>query len=80
MILVEIFVPAVNRKQDFKLDENAYIADIISEVGTMIFGGEDTANVIENLILCDDTQHRVLALDQTLGENNIRSGERLLLI
>ena len=80
MILVEIYVPAVNRKQDFKLDENAYIADIISEVGMMIFSGENTANVIENLILCDHTQHRELALDQTLGENNIRSGERLLLI
>lgn len=81
MILVDIYVPSINKQYDFKLEENAYIASILEEVGEMLFGGnEDKNDEIKCLVLCDYYNHRILPLHQTLKQCNIGSGSRLVLL
>ncbi len=81
MILVDIYVPSTNQQYDFKLDENAYIADILEEIGEMMFAGEEgKKDEIDRLLLCDYEKQRILPLNQTLKQNNVSSGSRLVLL
>lgn len=74
MILVDIHVLSINKQYDFKLDENAYIADILEEVGEMMISGD------ENLLLCDYEGRRILPLHQSLKQCGIGNGCRLVLL
>ena len=82
MILAEIYVPALNRQYDFKLDENAYIADILEELGETLLpqpeneGEED----VRELLLCSYEREKILALDKTLRQEGFGNGSRLVLI
>lgn len=81
MILVDIYVPSINKQYDFKLDENAYIADILEEVGEMMLSREGERKAeMESLLFCDYENHRVLPLQQTLKQCGIGSGCRLVLL
>lgn len=81
MILVDIYVPSTNRQYDFKLEENAYIADILEEIGEMMFASQESKKEeIDRLLLCDYEKQRILPLNQTLKQNNISSGSRLVLL
>lgn len=81
MILVDIYVPSINKQFDFKLDENAYIADILEEVGEMMMpqGMENHAEV-EKLMFCDYESRRILPLNQSLKQCGIGNGWRLVLV
>lgn len=82
MILVDIYVPVLNKRYDFKLDEHAYISHIAEEVGELIILKENSASKqqLQDLLLCDYQRRQVLPYDQTLDQNGIRSGSRLVLI
>lgn len=81
MILVDIHVLSINKQYDFKLDENAYIADILEEVGEMMISGDDDSKTgIENLLLCDYESRRILPLQQSLKQCGIGNGCRLVLL
>lgn len=81
MILVDVFVPAVDKQFDFCLDENRYIADILEEIGMIVFGaGEDMKERMQSLILCDYNGRRILPMNQTLKMNGIGNGYRLVIL
>lgn len=82
MILVEVSVPSINGQYDFRLDENAYIADIITEMGNIIFNTDvvDNTKLVENLVLCDYSTERMFSMGMTLRDYDIHSGARLTLI
>lgn len=82
MILVDVYVPSIDKQYDFKLDENAFIADIVEELGEMLLmkDAEENDKIIKDLILCDFSSQKVLPLNQTLKQNGIGSGNRLVLI
>lgn len=82
MILVDVYVPVLNQLYNFKLDENAYIADLVEELGEIIFfkDTDDFTEQMENLILCDYQRQQVFPMNQTLKQNGIGSGCRLVLI
>ncbi len=82
MILTEVYIPAINKKYDFRLDENAYIADVIWEIGNMVFIKDNNKNIglIENLILCDYSTKIVFSLQRTLKDYGVSSGTCLTLI
>lgn len=83
MILADIYVPALNEQFDFKLDEYALIADVVEQVGDILtegYAGQETQNSKKDLLLCDDRRKCVLPLDQTLRQNGIGNGSRLVLI
>lgn len=82
MILIDIEVPANGKKYDFRLDENAYIADLIDEIGAILVSSADTKEVekIKDMLLCDYGHKRILPLDNTLKQCGIKSGARLVLV
>lgn len=82
MILVDIEVPANGQKYDFRLDENAYIADLIEEIGAMMVSGQEKndAEKIRDMVLCDYDRRRILPMDDTLKQCGIGSGYRLVLL
>lgn len=82
MILVDIEVPANGQTYDFRLDENVYISDLVDEIGAMLvsnFEENDPAD-IQEMLLCDPVQRRILPLDSTLKSCGIGSGDRLFFV
>lgn len=82
MIIVDVYVPALDKEYNFSFDQNAEVGIIIEEVSEMIARKEQTklSGNIEELILCDKSSQTILTRKQTLGENGIQTGSRLILI
>lgn len=82
MILVDVFVPSVNKVYDFQLSETAPIYTVIEEISEMI-GQKERAAIVgdpKELLLCDRKTHRVLEKNKTLSECNIITGHSLIFI
>lgn len=82
MIMVDIYVPAVDKDYDFQLDPNVKIATIIEEISEMIAHKEHSEIVgkTEELLLCNRGQNQILPNESTLGACGISNGSNLLLI
>lgn len=82
MVLVDIYVPSVDKTYDFHLDETASVRVIIEEIAEMIGQKEHTeiAGDINALTLCDRLNQRILPKDASLRECGVRSGSGLLLV
>ena len=82
MILVDVYVPALNQVFDFNLDENAKIEDLLDEMGEMV-EQNSRSNISgkgPRLMLCSYDGNRILPLDSTLFQCEIRNGSRLLMV
>ena len=75
MILVEVETPALDTGRDFRLDENLSIAEIMEELGCILFGKK-----LNNMILCSCEHRRVLSSGRTLRQSGIRDGAKLLFL
>lgn len=83
MISVDVMVPAIEKTYDFSLDENEMTVMIcIEEIAEMICQREGllSDDGIENMILIDKSSRRVLEKKRTLSENNVKSGDTLILV
>lgn len=81
MILVDIYVPAIDRKYDFRLDEDTYVAGLLDEIGAMMLpGGAASQAKIDEMLLCDYEKKRILPLNRTLKQSGIGNGSRLVLL
>lgn len=82
MILVDIEFPAINKKYDFKLDENTYIVELIDQIGNMIIPTteKDYEEKVKDMLLYECDKHRILELNQTLKQCGIKSGSHLVMI
>lgn len=82
MIMVDVYVPAVDETYGFRLDENVKILSLIQEMREMmcrkyksiVDEGEDA------FMLCTLEGKRVLSNHTTLAQNAIANGERLMLV
>ncbi len=81
MVIVEISVPAVNEKFDFKLPASGKIKDVTAELVRML---EITRGNIQfdpdMLLLCDLDKGRVLNPNLTVAELRITDGSMLQLL
>lgn len=81
MVIVEISVPAINEKFDFKLPSSGKIKDVTSELVRML---EITRGNIQfdpdMLLLCDLDNGRVLNPNLTVAELHITDGSMLQLL
>lgn len=82
MIMVDIYMPAIDESFDFMLDENADLDVVILEVSEMIarktrseIGPEDGGFV---LYYVDGKVP--LASERTLYESGVRDGDRLIMV
>lgn len=82
MILVDIYVPSVDRVYDFQVDESYSVAVIVEEVCEMIQQREQMNGFLaeEAAVLLDEKTQRMLPLDQTMEECRITDGNRLILV
>ena len=82
MVLVDIYVPAVDKTYDFRLEESSPVRVIIEEIVEMIGQMERTSVVgnVKSLLLCDRRRELVLPKKATLHECGIYNGSSLLLV
>lgn len=82
MILVDIFVPGIDKNYDFQLNETIIISAVIEEIGEMISQKEqlDIMGDIDDLQLCDRRKEVLLPKNKTLAECGIMTGESLILV
>ncbi len=82
MILVDVYVPSLDKTYDFNLDENAAVKIVIDEIAEMIGQKEHTALAgnVADLFLCDCIAGRPLSMNDSLRAAGMRNGSRLLLV
>ena len=82
MILVDVYVPSVDKEYDFSLNETVTVQTIIEEITEMIGQKEQTFLVgdIGEMNLCDKKSNTVLPLENTLSDCGVRTGASLILI
>lgn len=82
MILVEVYVPAVDERFDFELDENAEISRIVHDLCEIL--GKKMKNPVPDhtdaFMLCSLDQNTALPGQSTLHQCRIGDGSRLLLV
>lgn len=82
MILVEVYVPAVDEKFDFELDENARIYQIVGELCEMLDKKvkSPVSSKSGEFMLCSMDKNVILPGENTLSQSEIRDGSKLLLV
>ena len=82
MILMDLYLPVVDRVYDFKLDETKPIGMMIGDIVDMICQKEQWQQPenIEGMTLWVVDEKRKLSPNSTLAANSIHSGMRLMLV
>lgn len=82
MILVEVFVPMINRGFDFQLDEKGLVEDITEEIAETVCQSQQCVlkGRYEDFILCKVSNYRILAAGMSLAEAGVGTGDRLTLL
>ena len=82
MILVDVYVPAMDKVYDFKLDETASVAQIMKEMEEIFMKKvkETKMEKQQEFMLCSMEQKEVLPIYKTLSECRIKDGSRLMLV
>lgn len=84
MVLVDIYVPAIDQTYDFNLDEHALISSVLEEIGEMIDqmtqNGPDRPQDIGRLVICDRRNKTILPENLTLSRCGIENGAGLLVV
>lgn len=82
MILVDVYVPSVNREYDFNVNEHAAVGEIIDEIASMVAQKEqsDLKGHSDELVLCNMDMQMILHPDKTLAEAGVITGNRLILV
>lgn len=82
MILVDIYVPALDKTYDFQLDENVRIAELTAEIAEMLMRelrlGENKN--IDGFVLCSMGDKVILDDETTLSGSGITNGGKLMLV
>lgn len=82
MILVDIYVPSVDKVYDFQLNEHTPISAVIEELSEMI-GQKERSPLYGNaseLMLCDKSSGRIMHKSDTLSSAGITTGRTLILV
>lgn len=82
MVLVDVFVPAVEQHFDFNLDEQVNIYSLLTEMSEMIIQTEQGELLGDQgqLLLCDIDKQMIMQGDRTLASYNILNGARLIMV
>lgn len=82
MILVDIYVPSLDKIYDFQVDETIQTEKIIMEIAEMISNDVKAESKLEvgKLMLCSMDKEQILQKNLSLQAYGIRNGSRLLLV
>ena len=82
MVLVDIYVPSVDKTYDFQLNEGIEIRTVLEEISEMI-GQKEHSRIVgstDELYLCHYKTKRVLDKRISLKEAGVVTGDKLLLV
>ena len=82
MIMVEIYVPLLQKTYDFSLDETVEIKMLLEEIAEIVCQKERWPR-LENaakLILCNRDTRQIYPPDSTLAGTATASGSRLIMV
>lgn len=82
MIIVDLYVPAINQTFDFQMDENVTVRQLTDEIVEML-QRKITGRIYEpdrSFSLCSYELKGVLPADKTLHECGITNGSKLLIV
>lgn len=82
MIMVDVYVPALDREYDFCLNQDVEIGAVIKEISGMIAYKEHSEIVgnVGELMLCDRDNGVILDSSRTLCACRIQTGSKLMLV
>ena len=82
MIIVEVFVPSLDKSYEFKLNEDVAVSIVIDEISSVICQKEqcNISGDKEQLMLFKPDNNQTLSIRLSLYENDIKTGDRLMLI
>ena len=82
MILVDIYIPSLDKTYDFQVDEEVSIENLTMEITEMIANETKSGKeaIHESFMLCAMEQKQILKKYATLKECGIKNGSRLLLV
>ena len=82
MILVDIYVPSVDRTFDFELNEDTLLDELIRKIQDILsyFLHMEKRETEGSFLLCSYEKQRILDENQTLRQNGITNGAHLLLV
>lgn len=81
-MIVEIYVPALDKEYEFLLDNNAVTSIVTDEITSVICEKEqcEIAGESENLMLFHVPTGKKLIQNLSLYENGVIAGDRLILV
>ena len=81
MILVDVYVPALDKMFDFRLDEKAKVGQIMIEMQDIFKKKlKEIGDKKQDFMLCSMEQKEELPIYKTLSECRIKDGSRLMLV
>lgn len=82
MIIIEIFVPSVDKIYEFKLNEDVSVGVAIDEISSVICQKEQCAVLGDKsqFMLVRTESRQILSMGLSLYENGVQSGDRLILV
>ena len=82
MIMVEIDIPILDKRYDFRLDEHTQILYLMEDISEVICQNENCRlkGDWKDLMLCHAATERKLPPESTLAECGIRVGDSLFLV
>lgn len=79
-ILVECFVPSINRSYDAILPLDKTIHDVLELLSKSICELSGGLFIVDNSILCERQNGKVLNINLTVKEQGLTNGSKLMLI
>lgn len=82
MILVDIYIPSLDKVYDFQVDEKVSVENLVVEVAEMIANETRSGrkSEAEQFLLCSVEKGMILPGKSTLQACGMRNGSRLLLV
>ena len=82
MILVDIYIPSLDKNYDFQVDEKVSIKSLILEITDMIENEtkSEKNREPEKFMLCSMDQKKILEKYYTLKDCGMKNGSRLMLV
>lgn len=82
MILIDLYIPSLDKTYDFQMDEKETVGNLIAEIAEMI--GSETKSgkgiAAEEFLLCSTEQEQIFQKSRSLQEYGVKNGARLILV
>lgn len=80
MIIVEVSVPSISMKCDFKIPTGTKVGDVTAEIVSALEMTQKNVQFDGDVILCDMDHAKVLNPSKYIAECNVKDGAHLMIL